>query len=121
MSGGKSPHLEFHLSWLSEVLSVHGRWIKEHSTEFAAELRGVVRGVEGSARMVRGLSERNGFEIGFLVGQKGADAESSVAHSGDGTEKHKALRNGTSDKENEGSMVGEGEEDAEEDDWTGLD
>ena len=86
MSSGRSPHLEFHLRWLSETLAVHGRWIKEHSADFAPELRGVMKGVEGSARVVRGLSERNGFEMGFLVGQKGADGESSVAHSGDGTE-----------------------------------
>ena len=36
-------------------------------------------------------------------------------------QKHKALRNGTSDEENEESVVGEGEEDAEEVDWIGLD
>ncbi|KEF51506.1 uncharacterized protein A1O9_12423 [Exophiala aquamarina CBS 119918] len=65
-----SPHLEFALLWVSEVLSIHGRYIKEKQGDFAAELRAVLRGVDGVGRTVRSLSERNAFEIEFLCQQK---------------------------------------------------
>ena len=60
------PHLEFALRWLGEILSIHGRYIKEKHGEFASELRAVLRGVDGVGRTVRILSERNAFEIEYL-------------------------------------------------------
>ena len=65
----ESPHLEFHLRWLKEVLRVHGRWIKENQNSFGADLRSILRGVDGVGRTVRRLAERNSWEIQFLVGQ----------------------------------------------------
>jgi periodic tryptophan protein 2 len=64
-----SPHLEFHLRWLKEVLRVHGRWIKENQNTFGADLRSVLREVDGVGRTVRRLAERNRWEIEFLIGQ----------------------------------------------------
>lgn len=61
-----SPHLEFTLRWVGEVLSVHGRYIKERPGDYASELRAVLRGVDGIGRTVRSLSERNALEIEFL-------------------------------------------------------
>ncbi|KAH0841824.1 Periodic tryptophan protein 2 like protein [Fonsecaea pedrosoi] len=63
------PHLEFALRWLGEILSVHGRYIKERHGEFAAELRSILRGVDSRGKTVRSLSERNVFEIEFLCQQ----------------------------------------------------
>lgn len=65
-----SPHLEFALLWVSEVLSIHGRYIKEKQGDFAGELRAVLRGVDGIGRTVRSLSEKNAFEIEYLCQQK---------------------------------------------------
>lgn len=65
-----SPHLEFALRWVSEVVGTHGRHIKEKQGEFASELRAVLRGVDGVGRTVRNLSQRNGFEIEFLCQQQ---------------------------------------------------
>ncbi|OQU94826.1 WD domain-containing protein [Cladophialophora immunda] len=64
-----NPHLEFALRWLGEILSVHGRYIKERHGEFATELRSILRGVDGVGKTVRSLSERNVFEIEFLCQQ----------------------------------------------------
>lgn len=61
-----SPHLEFTLRWLSEILSIHGRYIKEKHGDLASELRAVLRGVDGIGKTIRSLSERNAFEIEFL-------------------------------------------------------
>ncbi|KAK6375765.1 U3 snoRNP protein [Exophiala oligosperma] len=63
------PHLEFTLRWIGEVLSVHGRYVKERQGEFGSELRALLRGVDGVGRTVRTLSERNAFEIEFLCQQ----------------------------------------------------
>lgn len=114
----ESPHLEFHLRWLKELLSVHGRQIKENQNEFGADLRSVLKGVDGVAMTVRRLAERNSWDIEFLVGQ------------GDTSQKgFKAVVNGH--KAN-GSVVGgingssgaaasEMDNDGDEGDWTGLD
>ena len=64
-----SPHLEFNLRWAMEVVSVHGRYVKERQGEMASELRAVLRGVETVGKTVRGLSRRNGEEIEFLLMQ----------------------------------------------------
>ena len=64
--GVASPHLEFNLRFLSSVLTLHGRYIKEHQDEYASELRAVMRGVDGVGRAVRKLAERNIYEIDFL-------------------------------------------------------
>jgi periodic tryptophan protein 2 len=72
-----SPHLEFALRWLGEILSIHGRYVKEKHGSFAAELRAVLRGVDGIGRTVRSLSERNAFEIEFLC--HGTDGQSKSA------------------------------------------
>jgi periodic tryptophan protein 2 len=72
-----SPHLEFALRWLGEILSIHGRYVKEKHGSFAAELRAVLRGVDGIGRTVRSLSERNAFEIEFLC--QGTDGQSKSA------------------------------------------
>ncbi|KPI42145.1 Periodic tryptophan-like protein [Cyphellophora attinorum] len=67
-----TPHLEFHLRWLTEVIGVHGACIKERRAQYASEIRAVLKGVDGTGRMVRSLSERNGFEVGYLLSQREA-------------------------------------------------
>jgi len=86
-----SPHLEFALRWVGEVLSVHGRYIKERQGEFASELRAVLRGVDGVGKIVRTLSERNSFEIEFLCQQSPSNDQSALQLLG---EKQHSLTNG---------------------------
>ncbi|EXJ93997.1 hypothetical protein A1O1_02390 [Capronia coronata CBS 617.96] len=85
-----SPHLEFALRWLGEMLSVHGRYIKERSGEYASELRAVLRGVDGIGRTVRSLSERNALEIEFLCQNPPGKASPLAILSGE----NQALTNG---------------------------
>lgn len=118
----KSPHLEFHLRWLKEVLRVHGNWIKENRNVLGADLRSVLRGVDGVGMTVRRLAERNGWEIEFLVAQ--ADMEKCNVSS---DRKKPAILNGydvngDSEIEHDGSRSSA--ESAIEDDgggWMGLD
>jgi periodic tryptophan protein 2 len=64
--GVPSPHLEFNLRFLASVLTLHGRYIKEHQNEYASELRALTRGIDGVGRAARKLAERNMYEIEFL-------------------------------------------------------
>lgn len=41
----ESPHLEFNLLWIEALLSLHGRWIREHRGDHEEELRMVTRAV----------------------------------------------------------------------------
>ncbi|KAK5463004.1 U3 snoRNP protein [Exophiala xenobiotica] len=100
-----SPHLEFALRWVGEVLSVHGRYIKERQGEFASELRAVLRGVDGVGRTIRTLSERNAFEIEFLCQQSPAEDQSALQLLG---EKQHSLTNGFANgvDDDEGEWMG---------------
>ncbi len=104
-----SPHLEFTLRWLSEILTVHGRYIKEQHSDFASELRAVLRGVDGVGRTVRSLSERNAFEIEFLCHESlGNDSKESDLLGNGEPGANRDLANGSANDE-----AGE--------DWIGLD
>lgn len=104
-----TPHIEFHLKWVTEIIGVHGRYIKEHQSDFASELRAVLKGVEGVGKTVRTLSQRNGFEIDFLTTKR---RNRGV----------KAVTNGSSHGEKENAMLLDGSAESHdgEDDWMGL-
>lgn len=120
----ESPHLEFHLRWLKEVLRAHGRWIKENQNTFGADLRSVLRGVDGVGKTVRRLAERNSWEIEFLVGQE------ELQKTDESTNRNETLKvnghgtNGNARAEPDGSN-GIAESDVDDDgdggDWIGLD
>jgi periodic tryptophan protein 2 len=78
--GVASPHLEFNLRFLSSVLTLHGRYIKEHQDEYASELRALTRGVDGVGRATRKLAERNIYEIDFLCQSPNTTAGGSLTN-----------------------------------------
>jgi periodic tryptophan protein 2 len=41
----KSPHLEFDLMWVKEVLMAHGRYLKNRSAEYASTFRTLMKGM----------------------------------------------------------------------------
>lgn len=106
-----TPHIEFHLKWVTEVIGVHGRYIKEHQGEFASELRAVLQGVEVVGKTVRTLSQRNGFEIDFLTARKQSTGAKSLTN-GDGGAHKAGLLEDAADISMDGDR---------EDDWIGLD
>lgn len=40
-----SPHMEFDLLWVNSILTVHGRYLRERTTQFASIFRAVQRGL----------------------------------------------------------------------------
>jgi periodic tryptophan protein 2 len=108
-----TPHLEFHLRWVTEVVGVHGRYIKEHQGILASELRAVLKGVESVGKTVRTLSQRNGFEIEFLTAHKQVNGVKKITVNGNSHHNGMLL---------DGDDVLEGRENQEDDDgdWIGL-
>ena len=105
-----SPHLEFCLKWAVEVVGVHGAFLKDRQGEYASELRGLMRGVEGVGRQVRDLSRRNGFEVEFLTQRSAVQGNAK-------------LINGVAEKENAILLDGGDHEMSQADgqeDWIGL-
>lgn len=41
----KTPHVEYDLLWINSLLAAHGRYLKDHSTEFASVFRGLHKGL----------------------------------------------------------------------------
>lgn len=98
-----TPHLEFNLLWMKASLSAHGRYLKDNSGSFSAEMRTVQRAVGRiQADLVR-MADDNIYTLDYLLSQP------IVVPERDGVEELKALTNGHED-----SM------DIEEE-WIGLD
>lgn len=66
----KSPHIEFHLVWVSALFAAHGKHLRAHQGEFAAVLRAVQRGLQDVQESVVRLSEDNSFALDFLIDQQ---------------------------------------------------
>lgn len=63
----ETPHLEFNLRWIEALLSIHGRYFKEHGGELATELRAVSRVVDGIRDEIKRLVEGNGYALEYLL------------------------------------------------------
>ena len=44
-AAGRSPHLEFDLLWVRALLFAHGRYLRDHSVDYASAFRGVWKGL----------------------------------------------------------------------------
>ena len=129
--GVASPHLEFNLRFLSNLLTLHGRYIKEHHHHhedaggFAAELRALTRGIDGVGRAARKLAERNIHEIDFLCRQTSSSrddvitARTTMSNGGDGVKpdsnSDRMITDGNYDDD------GHGHEEDDDAEWIGLD
>ncbi|THH13422.1 hypothetical protein EW146_g6791 [Bondarzewia mesenterica] len=63
------PRLEWGLSWVREVLGVHGRWVRERGVELASVLREVRRAVGEFEGAVAKLCDENTATLAFLIDQ----------------------------------------------------
>jgi periodic tryptophan protein 2 len=66
-STDETPHLEFNLLWIESLLSIHGRYLKDNSGQFAPELRAVQRVVDEIRDNLKRLTERNLYELDYLL------------------------------------------------------
>lgn len=108
----ETPHLEFNLLWIRALLSIHGRYLKDHSGSFAAELRAVQRAVDGINNDLKRLVDKNMYELEYLLQKPAVVASSNPA---------KQLENKTNGvTEVEDSAMGDAEDDDGEGEWIGI-
>ncbi|KAI0251220.1 WD repeat protein [Lactifluus subvellereus] len=65
----RGPRLEWGLRWIRELLSAHGRWIRERSVELASVLREVKRAVSAFEGIVAQLCDENTATLAYLIDQ----------------------------------------------------
>jgi len=69
----RSPHLEFDLLWVNALLSLHGRYLREHSLEYASYFRAVNKSLTELQQSVTSLCEENTGKLSYLVDQAQAE------------------------------------------------
>jgi len=65
----KSPHLEYHLLWISAVLSAHGRELQKQSGQLSATFRGLQKGLNDSQTNITRVCDENKFTLQFYLDQ----------------------------------------------------
>lgn len=65
----ETPHFEFNLLWVESILSVHGRYLKEHNGQLAPELRALQRVLDDFRNSLKRLTEKNVYELNYLLSQ----------------------------------------------------
>ncbi|KIJ51940.1 hypothetical protein M422DRAFT_243512 [Sphaerobolus stellatus SS14] len=66
----KSPHIEFDLLWINAVLAVHGRYLRDRSTQFASIFRSLQRGLLGYQEMISRICGNNNATLTFILDQQ---------------------------------------------------
>ena len=106
----ESPHLEFNLLWIEALLTQHGRYLKDNTASFAAELRTVQKAVTRIQSDLARMADDNVYALDYLLSQPDSQAEKSDR---DGV---KVITNGAGDL----MHTTAGDTDME-DEWIGLD
>nr|ASF90255.1 hypothetical protein SPAR04681 [Bartheletia paradoxa] len=75
----KSPHVEFHLLWISAILTAHGRFLKDRSAEHAAVFRALHKGVSDFQQNIAKTCDENTFALLYLIGQANSNAKAQQA------------------------------------------
>lgn len=65
----ETPHLEFNLLWLEASLSAHGRYLKDNSGSFPAEMRTVQRAVSRIQSDLARMADDNIYALDYLLSQ----------------------------------------------------
>ena len=65
----ETPHLEFNLLWLEASLSAHGRYLKDNSGSFPAEMRAVQRAVIRIQSDLARMADDNIYALDYLLSQ----------------------------------------------------
>ncbi|KAI9676405.1 MAG: hypothetical protein M1817_000562 [Caeruleum heppii] len=82
----EGPHLEFNLRWIEQLVSVHGRWIRENKASLDTELRVVDRTISRVRDELGRLAQENVYTVDYLLSQRamndaknGTDRVKSIA------------------------------------------
>ena len=64
-----TPHLEFNLLWIEALLSAHGRYLKDNTASYAAELRMVQRTVTRMRTDLARMADDNTYALDYVLSQ----------------------------------------------------
>jgi len=65
----KSPHLEFDLIWVQAVITAHGRFLRDHSGEYAPILRAAQKALGDVEGSISRLCDENTSTLQYLIDQ----------------------------------------------------
>ncbi|EJC97788.1 WD repeat protein [Fomitiporia mediterranea MF3/22] len=68
-SSMRSPHLEFDLLWARSLLFAHGRYLRDHSMEYASVFRALWKGLVDAEQSIARLCDENSATLAFLIDQ----------------------------------------------------
>ncbi|MCJ1322244.1 hypothetical protein MMC15_007591 [Xylographa vitiligo] len=78
----ESPHLEFNLLWIEALLSQHGRYLKDNSGGFAAELRSIQKAVARIQQELTRMADDNVYALDYLLAQPVTDSKMELLENG---------------------------------------
>ncbi|MCJ1380743.1 hypothetical protein MMC17_003852 [Xylographa soralifera] len=78
----ESPHLEFNLLWIEALLSHHGRYLKDNSGGFAAELRSVQKAIARIQQELTRMADDNIYTLDYLLAQPVTDPKMELLENG---------------------------------------
>ncbi|KAI9723019.1 MAG: hypothetical protein M1812_001468 [Candelaria pacifica] len=125
----KTPHLEFNLIWIRELVTIHGRFFKDHRHAFEMELRALDRCLKGIRGELGRLAEGNSYFLEFLLGQPRIVREDGGVGVGvgvgNGGEVGDGVRNEVGVEDEDIKMIDDGgdggdNDDGSEEEWIGL-
>ncbi|KAL2375112.1 hypothetical protein RJZ57_000387 [Blastomyces gilchristii] len=114
----ETPHLEFNLRWIEALLSIHGRYFKDHGGQLATELRAVSRVVDGIRDEIKRLVEGNGYALEYLLSKPVLSGKVGKKGSGDEVVVVKKASDASGDEVMDDAGDGDDGGDGE---WMGLD
>ncbi|KAI5951026.1 PWP2 [Candida jiufengensis] len=115
-----SPHIEFYLIWIKNILISHGRYISTHKFEFRSSLKLISRYLNKTAKEVVTVGKKNDFLLSFLTESKDLKDNDETFEN----DNHADGVNGMDIEDNEedgGVESMEEEEEEDEEGWLGPD
>ncbi|KAI9316685.1 WD40 repeat-like protein [Dichotomocladium elegans] len=73
----KSPHIEFHLMWVVSIMTAHGRYLKEHRSEYQSVFRTLHKSISRVREDIGNICDSNTYTLKYLITQGVIAARSS--------------------------------------------
>ncbi|RCI03258.1 hypothetical protein CU098_004251, partial [Rhizopus stolonifer] len=65
-----SPHIEFHLMWVTNIMTYHGRYLRDHRGQFQPVFRALHKGVNRVRDDISTLCDSNNYTLKYLLSQQ---------------------------------------------------
>ncbi|CAG85211.2 DEHA2B05874p [Debaryomyces hansenii CBS767] len=110
-----SPHLEFNLLWIQNLLTSHGKYINNNKSDFTSSLRLLQRFLARIAKDVVSISKKNGYAYSFLTTKP--DIQDAEVEAEDESEEFETAQNIQIDgSDDENGII----EDEDDEGWFGI-